>query len=74
MLKVEYSTRFKRDYKRMMKKEMNKEKIITNKEAFMKHFEELITTWEKTMYVSKKEWIRIIEELMVINKDLVRYL
>lgn len=65
---------FIRDYKRMMKKEMNKKKIITNKEEFMNIFEELITAWEKTMYVSKKEWIKILEELMQINKEIVRYL
>lgn len=65
---------FIRDYKRIMKKEMNKEKIIINKEEFMMRFEELITTWEKTMYVSKKEWLKIVDELILIDKEIVRYL
>lgn len=65
---------FIRDYKRGFKKEMNKVKIIKNNEEFMSVFEEKIRSWEKTMCVSKKEWLKLLQEIIEIKEEIVRYL
>lgn len=63
---------FIRDYKKEMKKQMNK--IIENKEEFMSIFEPLIEQWETAMYVSKAEWLKVLNELMIENEEVVKYI
>ena len=65
---------FIRDYKKEMKKQMNKVKIIENKDEFMSGFEPLIERWEAAMYISKVEWLKVLHELMKENEEVVKYL
>lgn len=65
---------FIRDYKKWFKREMNKKKIIKNADEFILFFEELLESWEKIMYVTKNEWMEILNELIETNEEIVRYL
>ena len=59
---------------RKVKKEINRIKVIEEKEEFMRVFENQIEKWEAAMYITKAEWIKILEELMIEDKEVVRYL
>ena len=54
-----FSFYFIRDYKKIVKKEINKVKKIENKDEFMSRFEMLIERWEVAMYMSKIEWLKV---------------
>ena len=72
--KIIFAFYFIRDYKKQVKKEMNKIKIIEDREEFMKKFEIIIERLETSMYVSKVEWLKVLKELMKEDKEIVRYL
>lgn len=72
--KIIFAFYFIRDYKKQVKKEMNKIKIIEDREEFMKKFEIIIERLETSMYVSKVKWLKVLKELMKEDKEIVRYL
>lgn len=72
--KIIFAFYFIRDYKKQVKKEMNKIKIIEDREEFMKKFEIIIERLETSMYVSKVEWLKVLKELMKEDKEILRYL
>lgn len=65
---------FIRDYKKEIKKEMNKVKIINDKEEFMSRFEPFIERLESTMYLNKVEWLEVLQELIIENEEVVKYI
>lgn len=71
--KLIFSYYYIRDYKRMFKRETNKEKIIIDVDIFFERFLELIIEWEKAMYLNKKEWYEVISKLMTMY-DIAEYL
>ena len=72
--RIIYAFYFIRDYKKDIKKVMNKVKIIENNEEFMSIFEPLIERWESAMYVSKEEWLKVLNELIIENEEVVNYI
>lgn len=53
---------------------MNQVKIIEDKELFMERFEEFIEKMEKIMYLNKVEWMKVLNELIKEEKEVVKYL
>lgn len=62
--KLIFAYYFIRDYKKIFKREANKEQIINNVDNFFERFLVMIVEWEKVMYLNKREWYDVIVELM----------
>ncbi len=72
--RVIYAFYFIRDYRKKVKKEMNQVKVIEEKEEFMERFEEIIEKMEQAMYLNKVEWLKVLNELIREEKEVVKYL
>ena len=53
---------------------MNQVKIIEDKDLFMNKLEEEIEKMEKAMYLTKVEWMKVLNELLKEEKEVVKYL
>lgn len=53
---------------------MNQVKVIEEKEEFMERFEEIIEKMEQAMYLNKVEWLKVLNELIREEKEVVKYL
>ena len=72
--RVIYAFYYIRDYKKQVKKEMNQVKIIEDKDLFMERLEEEIEKMEKAMYLNKVDWMKVLNELLKEEKEVVKYL
>ena len=59
---------------KQVKKEMNQVKIIEDKDLFMNKLEGEIEKMEKAMYLTKVEWMKVLNELLKEEKEVVKYL